>query len=76
MGIPIYYMQVKISYRQSNRVRGERVVWLVSTYDNIPDINQYKARWIAEHFWSGTKTKPDVLVTEIVNKKLVGTTND
>jgi hypothetical protein len=76
MAIPIYYMQVKISYKQSNRVRGERQVWLVSIYDNIPEINQHKARWIAAHFWSGTKTKPDVLVTEIISKKEIGTTND
>lgn len=76
MARPIYYMQVRISYRQSNRIRGERQVWLVSTYATIPEINEHKAQWIAEHFWSGTKTKPQVLVTEIVSKKKIGTTND
>lgn len=76
MARPIYYMQVRISYRQSNRIRGERQVWLVTTYTTIPEINEHKSRWIAEHFWSGTKTKPQVLVTEIVSKKKIGTTND
>lgn len=73
---PIYYMQVKISYKQSNRIRGNRQVWLVSTYDNIPEINEHKSHWIANYYWNGTKTKPQVLVTEIVSKKQIGTTND
>lgn len=73
MGRPIYYMQVKISYKQANRVTGERQVWLVSKYNTIPEINKYKSDWIANHFWSGSKTKPQVLVKEIVEMKQVGT---
>lgn len=72
MGRPIYYMQVKISYKQSNRTSGERQVWLISQYKTIPEINRFKSEWIANHFWSGSKVKPQVLVKEIVEIKQVG----
>ena len=65
-------MQVKISYRQANRVTGERRIWLVSKYTKLSDINKYKTEWIANHYWSGSKKKPDILVTEILDMKQVG----
>jgi hypothetical protein len=72
MGRPIYYMQVKISYRQANRVTGERRIWLVSKYTKLSDINKYKTEWIANYYWNASKKKPDILVTEILDMKQVG----
>jgi hypothetical protein len=68
-------MVVRVKYKQSNRVSGEKECWLVSTYETISDINIHKSQWIADYFWSNSKTKPSVMVVEILSKKQIGTTS-
>lgn len=73
MGKTIYYNIVRIKYVQSNRSKGEREVWVISTHKTAASLNKHKSKWIADYYWRGTKKKPQVIVTEVITSKAIGT---
>lgn len=72
MGKTIYYNIVRIKYVQSNKSKGQREVWVICPYNTASDINKHKSKWIADYYWRGTKKKPQVIVTELIESKPIG----
>ena len=73
MSKPIYYSIVRIKYVLNNRSKGQKTVWVVSSYDTAVEINKHKSKWIADYYWKSSKKKPQVIVTEVLESKQVGT---
>ncbi len=70
---PIYYMTARVAFKKKKVVH-ERLVWIVSVFDNPNDIRNYDAKTmsrIEQEFYGKTKAVRSVMIREIVDKKLL-----
>ena len=76
-GAPIYYMSARVAFKKKKVVH-ERLVWIVSVFDNPNDIRNYDAKTmsrIEQEFYGKTKAVRSVMIREIVDKKLLSHSN-
>lgn len=73
MSKTIYHNIVRIKYVQSNKVKGQKEVWVICSYNTAAEINKHKSKWIADYYWKASKKKPQVIVTEVLESKPIGT---
>ena len=71
---PIYYMTARVAFKKSKVVH-ERVVWLVSVFDNPNDIRAYDIhtmhRLEQELYGKGAKSEKHIIIREILSKKMI-----
>jgi len=73
-GTPIYYMTARVAFKK-RKVVHERVVWIVSVFDNPNDIRKYdhKTMWRlgTELYGKNAKSEKQIMIREIVTKKFI-----
>ena len=70
----IYYMTARVAFKKKKKVH-ERVVWIVSVFDNPSDIARYDAKTMIrlqlELYGKNAKSDKHVIIREIVDKKMI-----
>jgi hypothetical protein len=73
-GAPIYYMTARVAFKK-RKVVHERVVWVVSVFDNPNDIRNYDGKTMIrleqELYGKNAKSDKHVLIREIISKKFI-----
>ncbi len=71
---PIYYMHVRVAFKKKKVVH-ERVVWVVSVFDNPRDIVAHDTKTMTrlqqELFGKNSKADKHIVVREILSKKFI-----
>jgi len=71
---PIYYMTARVAFKKKKKVH-ERVVWVVSVFDNPSDIARYDAKTMIrlelELYGKNAKSDKHVIIREIIDKKMI-----
>jgi len=71
---PIYYMTARVAFKK-RKVVHERVVWIVSVFDNPNDIRVYDSKTMIrleqELYGKNAKAEKHIIIREIVDKKLI-----
>ena len=71
---PIYYMTARVAFKKKKVVH-ERVVWIVSVFDNPNDIRNYDIKTMTrlkqELYGKNTKSEKHIIIREIVEKKFI-----
>ena len=71
---PIYYMTARVAFKK-RKVVHERVVWIVSVFDNPNDIRNYDPhtmhRLEVELYGKNAKSEKHIIIREIIDKKLI-----
>ena len=77
-GAPIYHMTARVAFKKQKVVH-ERVVWMVSVFDNPVDIMKYDAKTMrrlkSELYPINSKTPKTVMVREILSKNYISDSN-
>ena len=77
-GAPIYYMTARVAFKKAKKVH-ERVVWIVSVFDEPHDIVSYDRKTMArlelELYGKNYKSKRHIVVRDILDKSVVGHSN-
>ena len=71
---PIYYMTARVAFKKKKVVH-ERVVWIVSVFENPSDIVAYDPKTISrleiEIFGKNSKADKHIIVREVLTKKII-----
>ena len=71
---PIYFMTARVAFKK-RKVVHERVVWIVSVFDNPNDIRVYDRKTMTrleqELYGKNNKSDKHIIIREIVDKKLI-----
>ena len=71
---PIYYMTARVAFKKKKKVH-ERVVWVVSVFDNPSDIARYDVKTMIrlelELYGKNAKSDKHVIIREIIDKKMI-----
>ena len=71
---PIYYMTARVSFKKRKAVH-ERVVWIVSVFDDPNDIRVYDEKTMTrlelELYGKNAKSEKHIIIREIIEKKLI-----
>jgi len=71
---PIYFMTARVAFKK-RKVVHERVMWIVSVFDDPNDIRQYDSKTMhrlgLELYGKNAKSEKQIIIREIVDKKLV-----
>jgi len=71
---PIYYMTARVAFKKKKKVH-ERVVWIVSVFENPSDIASYDLKTISrlelEIFGKNSKADKHIIIREILSKKFI-----
>jgi len=71
---PIYYMTARVAFKK-RKVVHERVVWIVSVFDDPNDIRMYDGRTMTrlelELYGKNAKSEKHIIIREIIDKKLI-----
>jgi len=71
---PIYYMTARVAFKK-RKVVHERVMWIVSVFDNPNDIRSYDPhtmhRLETELYGKNAKSEKHIIVREIISKKFI-----
>ena len=70
----IYYMTARVAFKKKKKVH-ERVVWIVSVFDNPSDIARYDVRTMLrleqEMYGKNAKSNKHIIIREIIDKKMI-----
>jgi len=73
-GAPIYYMTARVAFKK-RKVVHERVLWIVSVFDNPHDIASYDSKTMhrlgEELYGKNAKSEKQIVIREIVSKKFI-----
>ena len=71
---PIYHLTARVAFKK-RKVVHERVLWIVSVFDNPSDIHQYDTKTMTrlglELYGKNSKADKQIIVREILDKKLI-----
>lgn len=71
---PIYYMTARVAFKK-RKVVHERVVWIVSVFDDPNDIRNHDSKTMTrleiELYGKNAKSEKHIIVREILDKKLI-----
>jgi hypothetical protein len=71
---PIYYMTARVAFKKKKVVH-ERVVWIVSVFENPSDIVSHDPRVIhrleQEFYGKNAKSEKHIIIREILTKKFI-----
>jgi len=71
---PIYFMTARVAFKK-RKVVHERVVWIVSVFDDPNDIRQYDyktmSRLQTELYGKNSKSERQIIIREIIDKKFI-----
>ena len=71
---PIYFMTARVAFKK-RKVVHERVVWIVSVFDDPNDIRQHDfktmSRLQTELYGKNSKSEKHIIIREIIDKKFV-----
>ena len=71
---PIYFMTARVAFKK-RKVVHERVMWIVSVYDNPNDIRNYDTKTMhrleTELYGKNSKSERHIIIREILDKKLI-----
>jgi hypothetical protein len=71
---PIYYMTARVAFKK-RKVVHERVVWMISVFDNANDIKNYDVKTMhrleTELYGKNAKSEKHIIIREILDKKLI-----
>ena len=71
---PIYYMTARVAFKKKKVVH-ERVVWIVSVFENPSDITSHDHRVIhrleQEFYGKNAKSEKHIIIREILTKKFI-----
>ena len=71
---PIYYMTARVAFKKKKKVH-ERVVWIVSVFDNPSDITSHDAKTMhrleQEMYGKNAKADKHIIIREIIDKKMI-----
>jgi len=71
---PIYYMTARVAFKK-RKVVHERVVWIVSVFDDPNDIRNYDIKTMqrleTELYGKNAKSEKHIIIREIVTKKFI-----
>jgi len=71
---PIYYMTARVAFKK-RKVVHERVVWIVSVFDNPNDIRQYDYKTMyrlgTDLYGKNAKSEKQIIIREILTKKFI-----
>ena len=71
---PIYYMTARVAFKK-RKVVHERVVWIVSVFDDPNDIRNYDSKTMhrleTELYGKNAKSEKQIIIREVVDKKLI-----
>tara|TARA_Y100001937_G_C6846644_1_gene210191 strand:+ start:210 stop:488 length:279 start_codon:yes stop_codon:yes gene_type:complete len=70
-------MSARVAFKK-RKVVHERLMWVVSVFDNPNDIRNYDVKTMSRletEIYGKTKTKRHVMIREIVHKKLISHSN-
>ena len=71
---PIYYMTARVAFKKKKKVH-ERVVWIVSVFENPHDISQYDSKTVTrlqqELYGKNSKSDRLIIIREILDKKFI-----
>ena len=75
---PIYFMTARVAFKK-RKVVHERVMWIVSVYDNPNDIRNYDTKTMhrleTELYGKNAKSEKHIIIREIIEKKLISYSN-
>lgn len=75
---PIYFMTARVAFKK-RKVVHERVMWLVSVFDDPNDIRNYDSKTMhrleIELYGKNAKSEKHIIIREIVEKKLISYSN-
>ena len=71
---PIYYMTARVAFKK-RKVVHERVLWIVSVFDNPNDIMAYDSKTMhrlgLELYGKNAKSDKQIIIREIITKKII-----
>ena len=71
---PIYYMTARVAFKK-RKVVHERVVWIVSVFENPNDISNYDTKTMTrleqELYGKNAKSDKHIIIREIIDKKFI-----
>ena len=71
---PIYYMTARVAFKK-RKVVHERVMWIVSVFDNPNDIRSYDPhtmhRLETELYGKNAKSEKQIVIRDIIDKKFI-----
>jgi hypothetical protein len=71
---PIYFMTARVAFKK-RKVVHERVVWMVTVYDNPNDIKNFDYKTMhrleTELYGKNAKSEKHIIIREIIEKKLI-----
>jgi hypothetical protein len=74
----IYHMTARVAFKKQKRVH-ERVVWIVSVYDNPNDIRNYDGKTMSrlsqELYGKNAKSEKMIIIREILDKNPISKSN-
>tara|TARA_Y100000592_G_scaffold99237_1_gene174545 strand:- start:1667 stop:1969 length:303 start_codon:yes stop_codon:yes gene_type:complete len=75
---PIYYMTARVAFKKKKVVH-ERVVWIVSVFDDPNDIRIYDHKTMhrleTELYGKNAKSEKQIIIRKILDKKLISYSN-
>jgi hypothetical protein len=75
---PIYYMNARVAFKK-RKVVHERVMWIISVFDNPADILNYDVKTMTrlghELYGKNSKTEKKIIIREILDKKFISYSN-
>lgn len=75
---PIYFMTARVAFKKKKKVH-ERVMWIVSVFDDPNDIRNYDNKTMqrleTELYGKNAKSEKHIIIREIVEKKLISYSN-
>ena len=77
-GAPIYYMTARVAFKKRKAVH-ERVVWIVSVFDDPNDIRTYDSKTMTrlelELYGKNAKSEKHIIIRKIIDKKFISHSN-
>ena len=71
---PIYYMTARVAFKK-RKVVHERVMWIVSVFDNPNDIKNFDVKTMTrletELYGENAKSEKQIIIREILDKKVI-----
>ena len=71
---PIYFMTARVAFKK-RKVVHERVVWIVSVFDDPNDIRHYDSKTMSrlrlELYGKNSKSEKHIIIREIIDKKFI-----
>jgi hypothetical protein len=73
----IYYMTARVAFKKRKKVH-ERVMWIVSVFDDPNDIRKYDhhtMRRLEDEIYGNAKSEKMIMIREIIDKKKISFSN-